>query len=87
MEIFFQRCQVLNCQKRQLDLVCNKANVSKFGKLSVPFSASRVIKILQLLINGAFVDALSGKTFQVLDPRSEEVIFELAEADKGDVDR
>lgn len=43
--------------------------------------------LLQLLINGEFVDAASGKTFKVLDPRTEEPIFEVAEADAADVDK
>ncbi|XP_068637819.1 aldehyde dehydrogenase family 2 member B4, mitochondrial-like [Aristolochia californica] len=41
----------------------------------------------QLLINGQFVDAASGKTFQTLDPRSGEVIAEVAEGDAEDVNR
>ena len=32
---------------------------------------------LQLFINGQWVDAASGKTFKVLDPRTEEVIAEV----------
>lgn len=40
----------------------------------------------QLLINGKFVDAKSGKTFAVYDPRTEEEIFRIAEADAADVD-
>lgn len=42
---------------------------------------------LQLLIDGKFVDAESGKTFPVVDPRTEEEIFRVAEADKVDVDK
>lgn len=40
----------------------------------------------QLFIGGQFVDAVSGKTFAVLDPRTEEAIFAVAEADAADVD-
>jgi len=39
------------------------------------------------MIDGAFVDAASGKTFPVVDPRTEKVVIEVAEADKEDVDR
>ena len=38
------------------------------------------------MINGEFVDAASGKTFPVIDPRTEETIIEVAEADAEDVD-
>ncbi|MGI9462211.1 MAG: aldehyde dehydrogenase [Alphaproteobacteria bacterium] len=37
-------------------------------------------------INGKFVDALSGKTFKTINPATEEVIVEVAECDKQDVD-
>jgi acyl-CoA reductase-like NAD-dependent aldehyde dehydrogenase len=42
---------------------------------------------LQLFINGQFVDASSGKTFPVIDPRSEEVLCSIAEAGSEDVDK
>lgn len=41
----------------------------------------------QLLINGKFVDAASGKTFPTLDPRTGDVITHVAEGDAEDVDR
>lgn len=41
----------------------------------------------QLAIDGKFVDAASGKTFPVIDPRTEETIFQVAEADAEDVNR
>ncbi|KAL6507723.1 Aldehyde dehydrogenase 2 member C4 [Orobanche gracilis] len=44
------------------------------------------INFTQLFINGQFVDALSGKTFPTIDPRNGEVIAEIAEGDKNDVD-
>lgn len=40
----------------------------------------------QLFINGEFVDALSGKTFETRNPATGEVIAEIAEAQKEDVD-
>lgn len=40
----------------------------------------------KLLINGKFVPAVSGKTFEVTDPATEEVIAHVAEADAADVD-
>eukprot|EP00249_Psilotum_nudum_P010107 c22338_g2_i1 orf=229-1737(+) len=44
------------------------------------------VKYTKLFIDGEFVDAVSGKTFETLDPRTEEVIIQVAEADKEDVD-
>ncbi|KPA79562.1 putative mitochondrial aldehyde dehydrogenase, mitochondrial precursor (ALDH2) [Leptomonas pyrrhocoris] len=40
----------------------------------------------KLLINGKFVPAVSGKTFEVVNPADETVIANVAEADKADVD-
>jgi aldehyde dehydrogenase (NAD+) len=42
---------------------------------------------LQLLIDGKWVDAVSGKTLPVVDPRTEEVVLHVAEGDKADVDK
>ncbi|PWA90821.1 aldehyde/histidinol dehydrogenase [Artemisia annua] len=44
------------------------------------------IKFTKLFINGEFVDSVSGKTFETIDPRTEEVIANIAEGDKEDVD-
>ncbi|KAG1346269.1 aldehyde dehydrogenase family 2 member C4 [Cocos nucifera] len=44
------------------------------------------IKFTKLFINGQFVDAVSGKTFETRDPRTGEVIARIAEGDKADVD-
>ncbi|KAF5482050.1 hypothetical protein F2P56_002649 [Juglans regia] len=43
------------------------------------------IKFTKLFINGEFVDSVSGKTFETIDPRTEEVIARVAEGDKEDV--
>ncbi len=40
----------------------------------------------QLLIAGRFVDARSGRTFPTVNPATEEVLAEVAEADAADVD-
>lgn len=40
----------------------------------------------QLLVGGKFEDAVSGKTFPVLNPATEEVLANVAEADARDVD-
>ncbi|KAL4653895.1 hypothetical protein ACB092_01G339100 [Castanea dentata] len=44
------------------------------------------IKFTKLFINGEFVDSISGKTFETIDPRTGEVIARIAEGDKEDVD-
>ncbi|XP_024979209.1 aldehyde dehydrogenase family 2 member C4-like isoform X1 [Cynara cardunculus var. scolymus] len=44
------------------------------------------IKFTKLFINGEFVDSVSGRTFETIDPRTEEVIANIAEGDKEDVD-
>ncbi|KAK6130588.1 hypothetical protein DH2020_035680 [Rehmannia glutinosa] len=44
------------------------------------------IKFTKLFINGEFIDSISGKTFETIDPRTEEVIAKVAEGDKEDVD-
>uniref|UniRef100_M8CNH5 Aldehyde dehydrogenase family 2 member C4 n=1 Tax=Aegilops tauschii TaxID=37682 RepID=M8CNH5_AEGTA len=44
------------------------------------------IRYTRLFINGAFVDAVSGKTLETRDPRTGDVIASIAEGDKEDVD-
>ncbi|KAJ0960375.1 hypothetical protein J5N97_001792 [Dioscorea zingiberensis] len=44
------------------------------------------IKFTKLFINGLFHDALSGKTFETIDPRTGDVITRVAEGDKPDID-
>lgn len=41
----------------------------------------------QLLIDGQFCPAKSGKTFETIDPSTEEVIANVAEGDAADIDR
>src|SRR4051812_7775326 len=40
----------------------------------------------KLLIDGQWVDSLSGKTFETINPATEEVIANVAEGDAADVD-
>ncbi|MGA8203033.1 MAG: aldehyde dehydrogenase family protein, partial [Woeseiaceae bacterium] len=56
---------------------------------AIPQSHKDTIPIpqTQLLIDGEFCAAASGKTFSTLDPATEEVIADVAEADAADVDR
>lgn len=44
------------------------------------------VKYTQLFINNAFVDAVSGKTFETVNPSDETVIAKISEADREDVD-
>ena len=41
----------------------------------------------QLLIDGKWVDAESGKTFTTPNPSTGETLAEVAEADKADIDK
>ena len=41
----------------------------------------------QLVIDGQLEDAATGKTFTVVDPRTEQSIIEVAEGDAEDIDR
>lgn len=51
---------------------------------STPFTYTGPTK---LFINNEWVDAVSGKTFPALNPSTGEVIVQVAEADKADVDK
>ncbi|XP_020243825.1 aldehyde dehydrogenase family 2 member C4-like [Asparagus officinalis] len=44
------------------------------------------IKFTKLFINGQFIDSVSGKTFETRDPRTGDVIANIAEGDKEDID-
>ncbi|KAJ1259725.1 hypothetical protein BS78_10G177900 [Paspalum vaginatum] len=44
------------------------------------------IRFTKLFINGCFVDAVSGRTFETRDPRTGDAIASVAEGDKEDVD-
>jgi len=50
-----------------------------------PFEVPEV-RFTKLFINGCFVDAVSGRTFETRDPRSGDVIASVAEGDREDVD-
>jgi phenylacetaldehyde dehydrogenase len=64
---------------------------TSLGRLPVYRLSPRVADFIsrpkQLLIDGQFVDATSGKTFDVYDPATGRVIARAAEGDKQDVDR
>jgi phenylacetaldehyde dehydrogenase len=52
-----------------------------------PRVASFLEKPRQMLINGKWVDAISGKTFPTYDPSTGEVLATVAEGDRADIDR
>ena len=51
-----------------------------------PFTAP-AIRQTRLLIEGQWVDSVSGKTFETINPATEEKIADVAEADAADIDR
>ncbi|KAG7989000.1 hypothetical protein I3843_03G216400 [Carya illinoinensis] len=53
---------------------------------SASFVKNPTIKFTKLFINGEFIDSISGKTFETIDPRTTETIARIAEGDKKDVD-
>ncbi|XP_078438694.1 aldehyde dehydrogenase family 2 member C4-like [Wolffia australiana] len=53
----------------------------------VPKAKIPEIRYTKLFINGEFIDAVSGKTFETRDPRTGEVLAMVSEGDKDDIDR
>src|SRR5437667_9059487 len=51
-----------------------------------PRVASFIQKPLKMLINGNWVEAVSGKTFPTYDPSTGEVLATVAEGDRADID-
>ncbi|XWS68981.1 hypothetical protein CRYUN_Cryun04dG0140500 [Craigia yunnanensis] len=73
-----------------------KGRISGVGRMFSSYSTAAVnnpitpsveVNYTQLLINGNFVDSASGKTFPTLDPRTGDVIANVAEGDAEDIDR
>lgn len=62
------------------------AKYSTAAAVEDPITPSVKVNYTQLLINGQFVDSVSGKTFPTLDPRTGGVIANVAEGDAKDVD-
>ncbi|KAM7464612.1 hypothetical protein LguiA_032733 [Lonicera macranthoides] len=61
--------------------------ISPAGVVEEPIKPPVSVNHNQLLINGKFVDAASGKTFPTLDPRTGEVITHVSEGDEEDINR
>ncbi|KAI7734474.1 hypothetical protein M8C21_030282 [Ambrosia artemisiifolia] len=69
---------------------CLGSEVARFSTaaaLEEPIIPAVRIHDTQLLIDGKFVDSASGKTFPTLDPRTGEVIANVAEGDAEDINR
>ncbi|MBA0731824.1 hypothetical protein Gogos_015947, partial [Gossypium gossypioides] len=60
---------------------CNGSSHSSESFANIP-----PIKFTKLFINGNFVDSVSGKTFEAIDPRTGEAITRVSKGDKEDVD-
>src|SRR5205823_13641214 len=60
------------------------------GTISLAQVDPRVVSFLEkprkMLINGNWVDAVSGKTFPTYDPSTGEVLAQVAEGDRADID-
>ncbi|XP_019423664.1 PREDICTED: aldehyde dehydrogenase family 2 member B7, mitochondrial-like isoform X2 [Lupinus angustifolius] len=65
----------------------SKYSTSAAATIEEPIKPSVEVQHTQLLINGKFIDAASGKTFPTLDPRTGEVIAQVSEGNGEDVDR
>lgn len=57
------------------------------ASIEEPITPPVKVKYTQLLIDGRFVDSASGKKFKTYDPRTGDVITEVAEGDAEDINR
>ena len=57
-----------------------------FERWIIVSSVKTGVDTYQMYINGKFVDSLSGKTFPVYDPSTEEVLAHVADGNRQDVD-
>ncbi|RDX70942.1 Aldehyde dehydrogenase family 2 member C4, partial [Mucuna pruriens] len=72
----------LEALRKYLQHSLNMASLSNsFLNINMP-----TIKFTKLFINGHFVDSISGRTFETIDPRTEEVTARVSEGDKEDID-
>src|SRR5215510_5467883 len=62
------------------------ADILEFADLSLPVR-DFISRTQKLYIDGRWVAAASGKTFDTIDPASEQVICKVAEGGREDVDR
>ncbi|KAL3532434.1 hypothetical protein ACH5RR_005955 [Cinchona calisaya] len=60
--------------------------VESNGNTEASIKIPTQIKFTKLFINGDFVDSVSGRTYETIDPRTGEATTRIAEGDKEDVD-
>lgn len=70
-----------------LSRVICKYSTAAAAAVENPISPPVGVNYNQLLIDGKFVDAASGKTFPTLDPRTGDVIAHVAEGNAEDINR
>ncbi|KAL1828754.1 hypothetical protein DCAR_0208011 [Daucus carota subsp. sativus] len=66
--------------------LCHRISQYSTSTIEEPVKPPVEVNYSKLLIDGQFVDAVSGKTFPTIDPRTGEVIAHVAEGDKEDID-
>ncbi|XP_056169636.1 benzaldehyde dehydrogenase, mitochondrial-like isoform X2 [Syzygium oleosum] len=81
------RCLLVQFSGRSRGWARGIGTYSSSSVVDEPITPPVKITDTQLLINGKFVDAASGKTFPTLDPRTGDVIAHVAEGSAEDVDR
>ncbi len=57
------------------------------SQAAAPTASSVKVRQTKMLIDGKWVDSVSGKTFETLNPSTGKVIANVAEGDKADVDK
>src|SRR5215813_1662999 len=77
---------ILAFQPGRILAMSQTADIREFADLSLPVR-DFISRTQKLFIDGRWVDAASGKTFDTIDPASEQVICRVAEGSREDVDR
>ncbi|KAJ8773814.1 hypothetical protein K2173_008277 [Erythroxylum novogranatense] len=72
---------------RNYGLASVLSRYSTAAAIEEPVTPPVKVGYTQLLIDGKFVEAVSGKTFPTLDPRTGDVIAHVAEGDAEDINR
>src|SRR5438045_3863202 len=64
-----------------------RAKTEKIGKPSAQRELPVKIRQTRMLINGVWQNAISGRTFETINPATGEVIAKVAEGEKPDIDK
>ncbi|GAB1606043.1 aldehyde dehydrogenase, mitochondrial-like [Argonauta hians] len=62
------------------------SHTASYAGIPAPITKPEVVQS-KIFINNEFVNSVSGKTFQTLNPTNEDVICEVAEGDKEDINK